>query len=61
MSVLGREIVSFIEFPPNAVNTITVYASKDNEQRFVAVYSRHTAFLGAPTPSQQRGSCQVLG
>lgn len=61
VSVLGREMVSFIEFLPNAVNTITVYASKDNELRFVAVYSRHNAILGAPTPSQQRGSCQVLG
>lgn len=60
LSVLGREMVSFIEFLPNAVNTITVYASKDNELRFVAVYSRHTAIFGAPTPSQQRGSCQVL-
>ena len=61
VSVLGREMVSFIEFLPNAVNTITVYASKDNELRFVAVYSRHNAILGTPTPSQQRGSCQVLG
>ena len=61
VSVLGREMVSFIEFLPNAVNTITVYASKDNELRFVAVYSRHNAILGAPTPSQQDGSCQVLG
>ena len=61
LSVRGRSIVSFIEFLPNAVNTVTVYASKDNEQRFVAVYSRHTVVFGVPTPSQQRGSCQVLG
>lgn len=61
LSVLGREMVSFIEFLPNAVNTITVYASKDHELRFVAVYSRHNAILGTPTPSQQGGSCQVLG
>ena len=61
VSVLGREMVSFIEFLPNAVNTITVYASKDNELRFVAVYSRHNAIFGTPTPSQQLGSCQVLG
>ena len=60
LSVLGREVVSFIEFPANAVNTITVYPSKDDELRFVAVYSRDTAVFGTPTPSQQRGTCRVL-
>ena len=61
VSIVGQEMVSFIEFLPNAVNTITVYASKDKELRFVAVYSRHNEIFGTPTPSQQLGSCQVLG
>ena len=52
VSVVGQEMVSFIEFLPNAVNTITVYASKDKELRFVAVYSRHNEIFGTPTPSQ---------
>lgn len=61
MSVLGRQMVSFIEVTPSGgVNTITVYASRDNEQRFVAVYSRHVEILGTPTPSQRSGSCKVL-
>ena len=53
-------MVSFIELP-NAVNTITVYASKDKELRFVAVYSRHNEIFGTPTPSQQLGSCKSWG
>ena len=62
LSVVGREVVSFIEFPANAVNAITVYPAKNGEGRFLAVYSRHTAVLGwgNPSPSQQRGTCRVL-
>ena len=64
LSVRGLTNVSFVEFPADALNTITVYANRDDEvlwqPRFVAVHSRHTAIFGTPTPSQGNGSCAVL-
>ena len=60
LSLVGQEGVSFIELPGgNTVNTITVYPWKNDEGRFIAVYSRHTAVAG-PSPSQQRGTCRAL-
>ena len=55
----GREMISFIELPGNAVNTITVYAWSSEDGGFFAVYSRHSVTL-VPSPSLQLGSCAVL-
>lgn len=60
-AVLGTVTASFIEVTGSgAVNMLTVYAWRNDELRFIAVYSRHTAIFGEPSPSQIHGSCRAL-
>ena len=59
--MLGTVTASFIEVTGSgAVNMFTLYAWRDDERQFVAVYSRHTAVAG-PSPSQLHGNCRALG
>ena len=61
LAVLASVTSSFIEVTGSgAVNMLAVYAWRNNERRFVAVYSRHSAIFGEPSPSQLHGSCRVL-
>ena len=61
LAVLGSVTSSFIEVTGSgAANMLTVYAWRNNERRFVAVYSRHTG-VARPSPSQLHGSCRALG
>jgi hypothetical protein len=57
--VTNGESVSFIEVAAAAVDVTTVFAVYGSDRDFIAVDTRHLAFLGRSMAEQYYGSCRV--